>query len=104
MYRHEFPDDPHYRNDPAAYLRDAVRRLTHYEVIADPNLTTRVLEIDDRAREIRIRSGEPFRRFHELIGRATLYVIGGSAWAPEFHTRPRLTVVRDMPRQRSEEN
>lgn len=102
MHGHRFMDDPNYHCEPASFLREAVEGLTNYQVISDPHMADRVLEIDDRAREIRVRPGEPFRRFHELVGRATLYVVGGSAWAPEFHTRPKLTVVQELPRQRGE--
>lgn len=98
MFSHAFPfPDPNYRSDPAAYLRDAVEGLTHYAVVPAAQLRS-MLEIDHLAREIRVRPGQAFRTFHALLGRATLYVIGGHEWAPEFVApKPRLHVVPAIP-------
>lgn len=96
MYSHAFPD-PDYTSDPASYLRDTVQALTKYTVVADAALTRSMLEIDDATQEIRIRKGEAFRIFHALMGRATLYVVGGASWAPEFRTKARLHVVPPVP-------
>lgn len=101
MYRYSFPDDPNYRSDPAVFVRDAVRELLSYDIVSDPSLTTRLLEIDQRKQVIKVQPGHSFRRFHRLVDRASLYVAGGSAWAPEFHVQTNLRLVSDVPAPRT---
>lgn len=100
MYDEMFPEDPYYRSDRARYLMDAVHTLTGYEVVPDDELERKLMEIKHRAREVHVKTGQAFPRFHQLLGRCTLFVKGGSLWAPEFHERPRLTVVHEMSTQR----
>lgn len=104
MYRYKFPEalDPGYGSDVARFVRDCVYDRIGYDITPDPTLVERVLEIDHREQVIKVRPGLVFRKFHAAIDRAVLYVVGGSAWAPEFSTRTRLTVVPEFPRQRGE--
>lgn len=94
MYQYTFPDDPNYCSTQARFVRDYVQTLIEYEVVPDPSLTDELVEIDARARQIRVRPGQQFRAFHTLVNRAMLYVVGGSSWAEEFHTKPSLRVIR----------
>lgn len=86
-------DDPYYVSEPARFLANTMTRLWGHEVRPDDTLTDRVVEVDTRHREIRVRPGLTPVRFHQWVNRAWLYTIGGAAWAPEFHTRPRLRLI-----------
>jgi hypothetical protein len=93
VYTHAFPFDPAYDSEAARWIRDAVQELTSYEVVPGVLTGDRLLEIDRRNQVIRIQEGQPFRRFHHLVDRACLFVVGGSDWAPEFRTRTNLRLV-----------
>lgn len=95
MYQRLFPTDPIDLSGAVEWLTEAVERLTNYTVTRDETLGGRLIEISSRARTIRINPPEEFGEFHRLLGRATLFTVGGSSWAPEFTVRPRLYVVPD---------
>lgn len=89
--------DPLYRGEIATFIREAVLKLTDYEIVADPNVQ-RLVEVDRRAELIKVQPGQPLRDFQTLADRATLFVVGGAAWAPEFtRSRPRLQAVPAIP-------
>jgi hypothetical protein len=96
-YTFSVPQDPGYTSAVARYIRDAVYDRIRYDVIPDPTLTDRVLEINHREHVINVRPGMDLRRFHCAIDRAVLFVVGGIAWAPEFIVRPQLSLVRELP-------
>lgn len=104
MYRYKFPEttDPCYESEVAQFVRACVYDRIGYDVIPDSTLIERVVELDHRDQVIKVRPGLAFRKFHTAINRSVLYVVGGSAWAPEFRTQARLTVVPELPRQRGE--
>lgn len=86
--------DPGYTGAVARYIRECVYDRYRYDVVPDPTLVDRVLEIEDRERVIKIRPGLAIRRFHAAIDRAVLYVVGGSEWAPEFRIQPNLRLIQ----------
>lgn len=90
-------EDPLYSGDICRFIRGAVEDLLGYRVTPDPKLTRRLLEVDHDDREIRVRPGQSIRRFNSVVDRAVLFVVGGSAWAPEFRSPPRLHAVTDLP-------
>lgn len=97
MYRFSLPATSNHQNAAAEYVRGCMIQRVGYDIVEDTTLTTTLLEVDERDRQIRIRSGETFQRWHQLAGRGWLYIKGGLDWAPEFRAHPRLHVVPAVP-------
>lgn len=97
MQQYAYSEDPNYGSDVARFVRNAVQELIKYEVVPDRTLTDRLIQIDRHRQLIRVRPGQPFRRFHALVDRATLFVVGGISWAPEYHEGPRLHAIPAVP-------
>ncbi len=80
-----FPPDPFYLSDPAEFIRTRISDLTQCDVVVDPLLTDRVVQCDRRGSLILVRPGLSIPRMQAALGRAAMYAVGGSRWAPEFH-------------------
>lgn len=101
VYEYGFAEDPSYGCEAATFLRETVKGLTGHEVIPVGDLGEKLVEIcssrDGRRGQIKVAVGQTFRMFHHLIGRSTLFIMGGTDWAPEYRAHPRLHVVPAIP-------
>lgn len=81
--------DPFYASAMANFARLAATHWTGgFQVVTDPGLDTRVVELARSDREIRVRPGLDLCRYRDVVNAATYYLLGGPEWAPEFQTGP----------------
>lgn len=102
MYSHAWPEDFSYSGEIARWISETVKEVIQYEVIPDPQLTARILEIDTGKHVIKIRSNQPPCLVHDLVDRAVRFVIGGSGLSPGFRIQPKLRLVTSEPEPDSE--
>lgn len=101
--------DPTYLSVPARYIAEVTSAITHHHVAVEHALTRAPLAIDHDHEIIRVKSGMSLPQFQWVLARATLRILFGEEWAPEFksrnghgHANPRPPRLSLVPRQRSE--
>jgi len=86
--------DPHYVTAPAVFLKHTTMMLTGYMVVIDHALRRGVMKIDHDLKVIRVRTGLGLDNYNWLLWRATVRLLWGKEWAPEFIERPKRPALR----------
>lgn len=86
--------DPYYSGPAAQHIQRWVRDRLGYRVESEPTMRDRLVEVDQGRGEIRVQRGRSLWEFHSDVGMASLWIIGGDSWVPDFMTDRRLRLVK----------